>query len=339
MGNLFNFEPDKLKVTEKYEREGVQKTISNWRDHINKRLGQMEARLQTLGIGEKSKVSSETKSVLKLMIDNHNKYLDVWPPMATIGKPSKDFKKAAEVVELMEKDKSQIEKKINELEKKYESKDKKPDVIQEENKQEIKKYLQRLLGYTGSCAKILKDEIKNYKNSQNKELEKLFDKKNIGEFVKSFLDNKTVKEYIGKSISETGRMLKHIQKPVLNCKNVLSKLDEKLKEYLWSATLKNGELGFDNGRSVKDFDDYCEANRQNLNSWSKQVDKLSDYCKELSDVLNRVIQRAKKNEKVIALYKGNVASQVMSFKEDKVDPSIKVCREMRDALFNNSQGF
>lgn len=273
---------------------------------------------------------SKTRSLIKLVhknFDNYHKMTSSNKLGSNLkaGYDQKVFKALMAVEKLVEKDNKKIKDLLKKLENDYKDvkNDKeKPRILQtksgagKSHKKFLEDCLEKFLEFSKKCVNVQRKKLmENEAKKENKKIEKAEEKgkilpayKSAGvhdltaifqncssdpiKFINEFSDKNTVKSYIKKSVSKTGRILKKISELATNCKKAYNGLDGSIKIVVHS---------FKENKQIEEVDPSADVKKLHL--FINSLDKLIDIFK-------LVIANSRKSAKLASLYDPDVMEHV-----------------------------
>lgn len=278
--------------------------------------------------------------------------------------PQEKLKKMTEVEKLIESDNKKIavlySKIYNKYKDKYKDKDKdkdkdekkRPRIIELDNEKNLFEGLDDLLKFAKKCVDkqrtLLMNETKKgqkdlisakydentdtfneeYTESKIEKLAKAFtDEKNLfgNSFIYVFPKNETVKEYIKKRLSKTGKLLKDICKFINSCDKAFGALDTNILKTLYSCKEVNNNIS-----SVESFQKITN-DENNYNKYISQLNTAIDAYNLLVGLLDSIAKYRGKMTNLISLYDPRVQKNIKELVK-KLHNQIEMYKEMKIIL-------
>ena len=301
---------------------------------------------------------SESKKIIKQLHSNFKKYSSKLPERSLFDdlSPQKKLNKMAEVENLIESDNKKIVALYSKIYSKCknEKDENKPRIMKGDNEKILFKGLDNLLKFAQKCVdkqeELLMDETtekgkkimisseydkktdkvnEEYTESKIEQLVKAFTDKNDpfgNQFIVNFPKNETVKEYIKKRPSKTGKLLKDICKIINSCDKAFYTLDSNIQKTLYSCKEVDD----------KSFDKSFEKITNDKNNYKKYISQLNTAINayvSLVDILCSVSKYRGKMTKLISLYDPRVKKSVSELVK-KLKNQIGIYKVMKNILEN-----
>ncbi|MBQ6142951.1 MAG: hypothetical protein IJI84_00415 [Clostridia bacterium] len=348
--STFNWfaDPEEPGLTGLFEVSSIDKNNLSPYSKFESTVKAIEERLSK-ALNNKFGMFSESKKIIKQLYANFKKYSSKLPEHKLFESESKkDLKRMAEVEKLIESDNEKLDALCSKIYSKYKNEkdeNKLPRIIKGDNAKNLFKGLDNLLKFAKDCvdkqSKLLIDDTKKgekqflgvdesgkakYDKNKIEKLAKAFiDDKDIfgNRFILDFPRNETVKEYIKKRLSKTGKLLKDICKIINGCDKALDALDPCIKTALYKCK--------ENDVSSCSYFKKIADDENNYNKYISQLNTAIDAYNILVGLLSSIVNYRGKMAKLISLYDPRVKEAISELVK-KLQKQIGIYKKMKIIL-------
>ena len=351
--NTFNWfaDPEEPNSTGLFEVPSDKNDLSPY-SKFESTVKTLELRVYNTLKNHKFGMFSQSKKIIKQLHSNFKKYSSKLPDHELFKdfSPQEKLKKMTEVEKLIKTDNKKIVELYSKIYNKYKNEEdekKRPRIIELDNEKNLLKGLDNLFKFAQKCvnmqSELRMDDTKKgekqflgvdesgkakYDDNKIEKLAKAFtDDDPFGNmFIKNFSQNETVKEYIKKRLSKTGKRLKDICKFINDCGKAFYALDVNIQKTLY--TCKTNEKVSSCSHFKKIADD-----KNNYNKYISQLNTAINAYSALVNLLSSIANYRGELKKLISLYDPRVKNNIKELVK-KLHNQIEMYKEMKDFLKN-----